>query len=102
LLQTKLNAKALLQCLLQIETSLGRIRKLKYGPRIIDIDIIYFNDEIIRSEELSVPHPQLQNRRFVLLPLNEIAPQKVHPEFNKTVTQLLMECPDYLEVRRLP
>ncbi len=101
LLQTDLDAKALLQCLLQIEAALGRKRELKYGPRIIDIDIIFFNDDIIRKEELSVPHPQLQNRRFVLMPLNEIAPQKVHPVFNKTVMQLLEECPDRLEVRRL-
>jgi 2-amino-4-hydroxy-6-hydroxymethyldihydropteridine diphosphokinase len=101
-LKTTLNAKDLLQRILQIEIALGRRRELKYGPRIIDIDIIFFNDEIIKSEELRVPHPLMQNRRFVLLPLQEIAPKKVHPELKKTIEQLLMECPDTLEVKRLP
>lgn len=102
LLHTKLAAKELLYRLLQIEATLGRKRELKYGPRIIDIDIIFFNDEIIRTYELSVPHPQMQNRRFVLLPLDEIAPQLVHPEFHKTITQLLKECSDHLNVLKLP
>jgi 2-amino-4-hydroxy-6-hydroxymethyldihydropteridine diphosphokinase len=101
LLHTELEAKQLLRCLLQIEARLGRIRELKYGPRIIDIDIIFFNDQVIRSEELSVPHPQMQNRRFVLLPLQEIAPQKIHPVLKKTITELLEECTDTLEVLKL-
>jgi len=101
LLHTKLEAKELLAHLLQIEATLGRKRNIKYGPRIIDIDIIFFNDDIIRSNELSVPHPQMQYRRFVLLPLNEIASLKVHPEFHKSVAQLLNECPDQLNVVKL-
>jgi 2-amino-4-hydroxy-6-hydroxymethyldihydropteridine diphosphokinase len=101
LLQTHLNAEDLLHRLLQIEATLGRKREYKYGPRVIDIDIIFFNDEVIRSKELTIPHPQMQNRRFVLLPLNEIAPHKVHPEFKKTISELLDECKDQLEVVKL-
>lgn len=99
-IETKLDASRLLQCLLQIETSLGRVRKEKYGARHIDIDIIFFNEEVIRLEELTIPHPQMQNRRFVLLPLHEIAPEKKHPLLHKSIQQLLTECEDNLDVRK--
>ena len=99
-LQTVLKPEELLQSILQIEEELGRQRQLKYGPRIIDIDILFFNDEVVDQKGLKIPHPQIQNRRFVLVPLNEIAPDKIHPVLQKPVSQLLTECPDLLEVNK--
>lgn len=89
-----------LHSILQIEEELGRIRSLKYGPRTIDIDILFFNDEVVQQPGLAIPHPQIQNRRFVLVPLNEIAPKKTHPVLNRTISQLLSECPDPLTVNK--
>lgn len=100
-IETELNATELLEHILTIEKSLGRIRKLKYGPRTIDIDILFFGDEIIEQPYLTIPHPELQNRRFALQCLVEIAPEILHPVFGKTILQLLKECEDSLEVRKL-
>ncbi len=88
----------LLEKILGIERSLGRHRTVKWGPRIIDIDILFFNDEIIDSPGLVIPHPFLHERRFTLTPLAEIAPGLVHPKLKKTIAELLAECPDKLEV----
>lgn len=101
-LKTSLKAKHLIRCILKIEKMMGRQRKEKYGPRIIDIDILLFDDEIYNLSFLKVPHPEMQNRRFALLPLAEIAPELVHPILKKTVEQLLKECPDELEVKKCP
>lgn len=95
---TNLSAFELLDCILQIEESMGRIRKERYGPRIIDIDILLFNDEIIDARNLKIPHPELPNRRFALQCLNEIATRKKHPVLNKSIGQLLKECSDPLRV----
>jgi 2-amino-4-hydroxy-6-hydroxymethyldihydropteridine diphosphokinase len=100
-LETSLAADELLACALKAEQRMGRERKEKYGPRIIDIDILLFNNEIIDKEQLSVPHPQLPNRRFALQCLCDIAAEVIHPVFGKTIKQLLSECVDPLEVRRL-
>ncbi len=97
-----ISAKETLEIILNIEKSLGRIRNERYGPRTIDIDIIFFDNEIITLPQLTIPHPQLQNRRFALECINEIAPQFIHPVLKKTVEQLLFECLDLLEVRKLP
>ena len=99
-IRTILNAKQLIRQILKIEKQMGRIRKEKNGPRIIDIDILLFNDEVISISFLKVPHPEMQSRRFVLIPLNEIAPTIVHPVFKKTVKALLDECPDTLPVQK--
>ena len=99
-IQTALTAPQLLKKILDIEKLTGRIRKEKYGPRIIDIDILLFNDEIHHDPLLKIPHPELQNRRFVLEPLAEIAPQIIHPVLKKTIIDLLAICTDKLEVRR--
>lgn len=101
LLQTDLSAENLLRKIMGIEQEMGRIRTEKYGPRIIDIDILFYNRDIIRLPELIVPHPEIQNRRFALVPLAQIAPGFIHPLLNKSITQLLEECPDTLEVQRL-
>ena len=100
-IQTELTAPQLLKKLLNIEKQTGRVRKEKYGPRIIDIDILLFNDEIHNFPLLKIPHPEMQNRRFVLVPLAEIAPEIIHPIFKKTIFELLAICPDKLEVSRL-
>lgn len=99
-LQTELNARQLIRRILKIEKSMGRVRKEKYGPRIIDIDILLFNQEKHNYHFLKLPHPEMQNRRFALLPLSEIAASVVHPVFNKTIATLLEECKDSLPVRR--
>jgi 2-amino-4-hydroxy-6-hydroxymethyldihydropteridine diphosphokinase len=98
---TSLTAQALITTILSVEEEMGRRRMEKFGPRVIDIDILFFNDEIINEPNLTVPHPQMQNRRFVLVPLHEIAPELVHPVLHKTIAQLLQECPDDLEVRKM-
>ncbi|HKO79601.1 MAG TPA: 2-amino-4-hydroxy-6-hydroxymethyldihydropteridine diphosphokinase [Chitinophagaceae bacterium] len=97
-IQTDLTPRQLLKKILDIERQIGRIREEKYGPRIIDIDILLFNDEIHNYTSLKIPHPELQNRRFVLVPLAEIAPAVIHPVFKKTIAELLAICPDKLEV----
>ena len=100
LVSTSLPPEELLHTLLHIEQELGRKRIVKMGPRIIDIDILFYNNEIISTPVLTVPHPQIANRRFVLTPLNEIAPGFVHPGLQKTIAELLEICPDNLEVKK--
>ncbi len=99
-LDTPLNAKQLIRRILKIEKIMGRIRDEKYGPRLIDIDILLFNNEKHNYQFLKVPHPEMQNRRFALLPLTEIAPEVVHPVMNKTIATLLKECMDMLQVKK--
>ena len=100
-ISTFLNARQLIRRLLKIEKQMGRIRKEKYGPRLIDIDILLFNNEKHNYQFLKLPHPEMQNRRFDLLPLAEIAPATLHPVLNKTITELLNECTDELQVSRI-
>jgi 2-amino-4-hydroxy-6-hydroxymethyldihydropteridine diphosphokinase len=98
-LTTELTAQELITTVLSVEEQMGRRRLEKFGPRIIDIDILFFNDVIMDEPNLTIPHPQLQNRRFVLAPMEEIAPELVHPVFHKTIEQLLKECKDELGVK---
>lgn len=100
-IETRLTAQQLLQTILNIEEEMGRKREIKYGPRIIDIDILFFNDETIHLPGLHIPHPQMQNRRFVLEPLNEIAGNKFHPVLQKNISQILSECDDPLAVNKI-
>lgn len=101
LMQTKLSAINFMQQLIAIETGMGRIRNEKWEARMIDIDILFFNNEVINEKELQVPHPFLQQRKFVLEPLAEIAPRFVHPVLKLEVLQLLNNCTDNLPVNRL-
>lgn len=92
----------LMTTLLDIEKSMGRIRSdNRNASRTLDMDILFFNNEIIKSELLEVPHPRLHLRRFVLEPLNEIASELIHPVLNKTIHELLIECTDTSAVKRL-
>lgn len=99
-LSTALQPAHLMKQLLQIEETAGRKRAEKYGPRTIDIDILLFNDQIINTPLLTIPHPQMSSRRFVLEPLNEIASGYIHPLLKKTIHQLLQACSDPLPVKK--
>ncbi len=101
-IKTILAPEALLTQVLSIEQSMGRVRKEKYGARTIDIDILFFDDQIINLPQLTVPHPHLHLRRFALQCLNDIAPELLHPQLQKNVRQLLADCADPLEVLKLP
>jgi 2-amino-4-hydroxy-6-hydroxymethyldihydropteridine diphosphokinase len=101
LLETALTARELLQAVLAIEEKMGRKREEKYGPRIIDIDILFYDSAIISEPGLIIPHPEIQNRRFALEPMQEIAPRLKHPLLKKTIAELLKACPDKLEVHKL-
>jgi 2-amino-4-hydroxy-6-hydroxymethyldihydropteridine diphosphokinase len=96
---TELTAHQVLDEVLLIEKKMGRKRTQKMGPRTIDIDILFYNDETVTAPHLNIPHPEIANRRFVLAPLNEIASSFVHPVLKKTVADLLLHCTDNLEVR---
>ena len=100
LVQTGLPARKLLTMLLKIEEIMGRKRKEKYGPRLIDIDLLFFNSDIIRLPHLQVPHPEMMKRRFVMQPLAEIAPEFIHPVLQLPVKTLLLQCEDKLDVKK--
>ncbi len=99
-LATELEPEALMQELLHIETLMGRVRTIKFGPRVIDLDMLFFNDLIINTSILQLPHPAMTERRFVLVPMAEIAPKLVHPIFNKTIQDLLIDCTDASDVQK--
>jgi len=98
---TGYEAAPLMSILLGIEEKMGRQRSEKYGPRVIDIDILFFNDAILRQPQLVIPHPEIQHRRFALAPMEEIAPDHIHPVFGKSVRELLQACTDPLTVKKL-
>lgn len=101
-IQTELGPEDLLKRTLQIEESLGRKRDgQKWMARIIDIDILFFNNEVILKEDLKIPHPHIQDRRFVLLPMAELSADLLHPILHKKLSQLLFECTDELKVEKL-
>jgi 2-amino-4-hydroxy-6-hydroxymethyldihydropteridine diphosphokinase len=98
LVESKFSAKEILDKILNIEAKMGRVRTIKNAARIIDIDILFFNDELINEPNLIIPHPQIINRRFVLMPLNELVPEMIHPVLKKSIHDLLSNCKDELSV----
>jgi 2-amino-4-hydroxy-6-hydroxymethyldihydropteridine diphosphokinase len=101
IVKTILSPPKVLQQILKIEKKLGRIRKEKWGARLIDIDILYYEHQVIKSTHLKIPHPGIATRRFALEPLAEVIPDFVHPVLNKNHRQLLAECEDTLSVKRI-
>ncbi len=100
LLQTTYTPTRLLTEIHIIEQALGRQREVKWGPRTLDIDILLYNNEQVELPGLLIPHPFLHLRRFTLVPLAELIPSQIHPSLNRTITELLQDCPDQLEVHR--
>jgi 2-amino-4-hydroxy-6-hydroxymethyldihydropteridine diphosphokinase len=97
---TSLEPEILLANLQKIERNAGRQTKTHngYEDRPLDIDILFYDDRVVKTKHLTIPHPQLHQRLFVLIPLAEIASATIHPLFHKTVTDLLLECPDHSQV----
>lgn len=93
-LKTNLPAEMLMEELLEIERRMGRIRMEKWGERIIDIDILLYGNEILNTEKLIVPHPEMHRRKFVLVPLMDLSGEVLHPLFKKNSSQLFDECTD--------
>lgn len=92
--ETDLSPKELLGALQTIEQDMGRIRGMRYGPRIIDLDILFYGEECIKTDDLEIPHPRLAERRFVLMPLAELAPNLEHPQLHLSILELLRRLPD--------
>jgi 2-amino-4-hydroxy-6-hydroxymethyldihydropteridine diphosphokinase len=100
-LSTFLEASEVLEQVLSIEHTMGRLRNEKWGERIIDIDVLFYGSQIIDTDKLVVPHPEIQNRMFTLVPLEELAPEFLHPKLQRTIRELLDDCADPLSVRKL-
>lgn len=98
---TELTPESLLSAIRAIELELGRQRKIKWGARTLDVDILFYDEAMIAMPDLSVPHPRIPERRFALVPMAEIAPLLVHPLLQLTVKELLAICPDTLPVRKV-
>jgi 2-amino-4-hydroxy-6-hydroxymethyldihydropteridine diphosphokinase len=101
-METSMEPAELLEFLLGVEKMMGRERRERWGPRVIDLDILIFGQQVINKEALEIPHPRLHERRFVLVPLRDIAPDLRHPLLGKTISQILEELPGGEKVFPLP
>ncbi|QNF31434.1 2-amino-4-hydroxy-6-hydroxymethyldihydropteridine diphosphokinase [Adhaeribacter swui] len=99
-IETPLAPEELLREINFLEAELGRVRRVRWGARVIDIDILFYGNVVLQTQRLTIPHPELQNRRFTLVPLTEIAPDFIHPVLGLSSQQLLAQCPDTLEVKK--
>jgi 2-amino-4-hydroxy-6-hydroxymethyldihydropteridine diphosphokinase len=99
--ETNLDAEGLLDLVNKIETKIGRKSRFKWGPREIDIDILFFNAELIISDKIKIPHPGIPERDFVLVPLNEIEPDFVHPELNKKISDICKSVTENNIIRKI-
>lgn len=97
--ETDLLPPQLMHRILDIERALGRRRRVPRGPRFIDMDILLYEDRVVSSEQLEIPHPRMTERQFVLVPFAELAPEARHPVFKKTIAELLAKTSDRSEVR---
>ena len=100
-IETALGHEALLRTLQQIEQQLGKVKVGHWRERLIDLDILYYGNRVVRTPRLTLPHPELHRRRFTLVPMSELAPQFVHPVLGKTQQELLDACADQLEVKKI-
>jgi len=101
ILDNKLDPQQTIQTILEIEVEMGRTRMKKNEPRVIDIDILFYNKLIINTKKLTVPHPLMQERNFVMTPLNELSPNFIHPVLKKKIHQLYLTCKDKLAVHKI-
>ena len=99
--RTELSPRRLWKRLEKIEKSMGREKEIKWGPRIIDLDILFYGNKILNGKQLHIPHSELHKRKFVLVPLGEIAPELVHPVLKKTISELLRDLKDNSQVELL-
>ena len=99
IISTAKKSDEVLEIIQKIESDLGRTREEPWGDRTMDIDVLYFSNQVIETDKLKVPHPFIAQRRFILVPLNELLPDKKHPTLHKTSTRMLEECADVNEVR---
>jgi len=101
IIETALDPEQTIEEIFAIEEKMGRKRTVKNAPRIIDIDILFFNSEVIQTRNLTVPHSEIQNRHFVLFPMAELSPDFTHPVLHKTMHCLLEDCIDTLNVQKI-
>jgi len=99
-IKSALPASLIMKKLLDIEKAFGRRRDVKYGPRTLDIDMLFYGNQRINNLIVNIPHPEIQNRRFVLQPCTDIIPKYIHPVLKQNILKLLAICPDQLEVKQ--
>lgn len=100
IVETTQSPQELLETCLAVERKMGRVRVQKNGPRLIDIDILFYQDKILSEDSLLLPHPRIAERRFILVPLTELAAEQVHPVLEESIQELLQTCPEEHWVER--
>lgn len=99
-IRTDLSAEELLRALKGIESRIGRTVTAKWSEREIDIDLLFYGNDVLNNETIHVPHAEIENRKFVLIPMNELAPDLIHPVLNRSISELLLETSDDLKVMK--